>query len=201
MSFSEQQALFNSHKILIAAHGAGLTNSLFLPLRSAVIEVTPLNMWCPLFFRQNVASGHFTFPVHSPLNPPQQTYTYMIGDDPEHPERNATLERYRNECERRGHITAAITDSLCFHMAKTVPVLTPLGLFEDALLSALDAVGVPQEHRGSPLSRLEGVPSEEEWNSPNAVPVLAHTDPKWYESRRWQLCPPRSTCAAKEKKA
>lgn len=194
MTFEQQQALFNSHKIVIGVHGAGMTNTLFLPLQSAIIEVTPVHMWCPLFFRQNVASGHYTFPVHSPLDSTAQTYTYFIGDDPSHPNRNATILSYRDSCMKNGHITAATTNGPCFHLAKTVPVITPLRLFEEAVLGALDAIGTPQLHRDSPLSLLEGVPSEADWRE-GRVPMLAHTDPDWYPSRRWGLCPPKSKCA------
>jgi hypothetical protein len=194
MSFEEQAVLFNSHKLLIMAHGAGMVNTLFMPRRSAIIEVTPYGMYCPLFFRQNVFSGHFVFPIHSLVNSPAQDYSYIIGHTRPGEAYDRELNYYRTRCELRGHFTQAVTNGLCFHMAKTVPTVTPIDEFEATLLHALDAVGLPRKHRGAAHHLLQGLPTEEEWDA-GRVPLLHHTQPGFFKNRSWHLCPPRTECA------
>jgi len=196
LSFEQQVAMFNSHKIFIGAHGAGMINTLFMPPRSAVVEVTPRGMWCPLFFRQNVYSGHFVFPVHSLKYSPSQHFIYSLGGHPDQPKTelyNSTQRYYRDVCELRGHFWSAQTSGSCFHEAKTVPVNTPLAEFEVALLHALDAVGAPTQHVGSPIHLLEGIPGKADYErgeGPEGVPLLAHTDKNYYDKRSWKLSPP-----------
>jgi hypothetical protein len=195
MSFEDQAALFNSHKLLIMAHGAGMVNTLFMPRRSAIIEVTPYGMYCPLFFRQNVFSGHFVFPIHSLINSPAQDYSYILGHTNPGEAYDRELHYYRTRCELRGHFTQAVTNGLCFHMAKTVSTVTPIDEFEATLLHALDAVGMPLQHRGAAHHLMQGLPSEEEWAA-GRVPLLHHTQPGYFKNRSWHLCPPRTECAA-----
>ena len=195
LTFEAQVALFNAHRVFIAAHGAGLQNALFLPPRSAVIEITPRGMWCPLFFRQVVAAGHFAFPIHSLLLDAQQQFAYSSGlTSPSQQGYNESAAWHESACVARGHFWSAQTNSMCFHEAKTVPVVTPLHEFEAALLHALDAVGGPLAHRGSAHHLLEGIPSQaeaEEWRAAGVHFPWAGNK-TFYAQRAWLLTPPRS---------
>jgi hypothetical protein len=194
LSFEEQVALFNRHKVFIAAHGAGIMNSLFLPPRSAVIEVTPRGMFCPLFHRLHVAAGHFTFPIHSLLFDALQTFSYSSGHQgPWQEGYNESAAWHVARCVARGHFWSAVTEALCFHEAKTVPVVVPLHEFEAQLLHALDAVGGPLAHRGAAHHLLEGIPSQAELQRSaerSEAPFPWARDKAYYEKRAWRLVPP-----------
>ena len=186
LGFEQQAALFGGARVLIMAHSAGLNNALFLPRRSAVIEVSGAQMWCPIYSRALAAAGHHVFPIYSQLNAPQQGYAFSYGASPE------AAARFRAQCERAGSVTASV-DPECWHEARGVPVFTPIHEFEAALLLALDAVGAPRQHRGAAFHRLHGVLSEDEWAA--GPPLLAHQDPRYYERRAWRLAPPLGEAA------
>ena len=194
LSFEQQAALFNRHKVLIAAHGAGLQNALFLPPRSAIIEVTPRGMWCPLFFRSQVAAGHFVFPIHSLLFDVQQTFSYSSGlQGPAQAGYNESAAYHDALCVARGHFWSAQTSGACFHESKTAPVVTPIHEFEAALLHAVDAVGGPLRHRGAAHHLLEGIPSEADAARAAAAgeaPFPWAREAGYYARRAWGLVPP-----------
>ena len=48
LSFAEQARLFGRYGLVVVAHGAGETNFAFLPRRAAIIEISPVMLWCPL---------------------------------------------------------------------------------------------------------------------------------------------------------
>lgn len=77
MSFEDQARTFASHGLLIVAHGAGESTSAFMPPRSAVIEVHPYGMWCPVFIRMHTAAGNHIFPIY-------RCVTYAAGGGRQH---------------------------------------------------------------------------------------------------------------------
>ena len=184
LSFEQHVRLFSDARVLIMAHSAGLNNALFLPPRSAIIEVSGAQMWCPIYSKALHAAGHHVFPIYSLLNTPQQDYAFSYGSG------SAVAQRFRAECERAGSVTAS-TRPDCWHEARGVPVYTPIHEFEAVLLLAMDAVGAPMQHRGAAFHRLHGVLSEEEWEAGGGPPLLAHMRPGYYEQRAWTLVEPQ----------
>ncbi|CAF1017203.1 unnamed protein product [Brachionus calyciflorus] len=61
LSFIQQVEKVTKAKLLIGVHGAGLTNSIFLPTLSTVIEITPPHFHYPLYERISIQSGHIFF--------------------------------------------------------------------------------------------------------------------------------------------
>ena len=57
LTFAEQAQLFGRYGLVIVAHGAGETNLAFLPRRAAVIEISPVMLWCPLCVIASLAEG------------------------------------------------------------------------------------------------------------------------------------------------
>ena len=64
-TFEEQFELFSSHGILIAPHGAGLTNTMFLPPGAVVMEMFPYHMHHPRYTGLAFHSGVTTYPIHA----------------------------------------------------------------------------------------------------------------------------------------
>ena len=64
-TFEEQFALFSTHGIMISPHSAGLTNTVFLPPGSAVIELFPYHMHHTLYTGIAFNTGVASFPVHA----------------------------------------------------------------------------------------------------------------------------------------
>jgi hypothetical protein len=217
LSFEQHAGLFNAHRVLISVHSAGLSNALFMPPRSAVVEVYGAGMWCPIYSRALTHAGLHVFPIYSKLIAPQQDYAFSYGNSP------TVVKKFRDNCEQRGSVTASLdagalplprlrvgaarvqnyspltypstappppplTD--CWHEARGVAVYTPIHEFEVALLLALDAAGAPTNHRGAAIHNLHGVVGAEEWEA-GGPPMLAHQAPDFYEKRQWQLVPPK----------
>ena len=63
--FADQFALFSTHGIIVAPHGAGLTNTMFLPPGSAVIEMFPYHMHHTLYTGIAFNTGVVSFPIHA----------------------------------------------------------------------------------------------------------------------------------------
>ena len=61
MSFDAQVELMARTTLLVAVHGAGLANALFMPAGSAVIELFPARFVYPLYEKIAAASGHLHF--------------------------------------------------------------------------------------------------------------------------------------------
>ncbi len=176
LSFDAHAGLFNAHRILIVAHSAGMNNALFLPPRSAVIEVSSAGMWCPIYSRALTAAGHHVFPIYSNMIAPQQDYALSYGRGPNYVSK---VQEFRDRCETRGHVLASL-DGDCWHEARGVPVFTPIHEFEVALLHALDAAGTPRAHRNAAIHRLHGVVGDAEFAT---LPLLAHQDKDFYRLR------------------
>ena len=63
--FEDQLALFSSHGVLVAPHGAGLMNAMFLQPRSAVIELFPYGLEHNTFSLLVPHCGLAYYPVHA----------------------------------------------------------------------------------------------------------------------------------------
>ena len=102
LSFEQQVGLFNAHRLLISVHSAGLSNALFMPPRSVVVEVYGAGMWCPIYSRALTHAGLHVFPIYSRLIAPQQDYAFSYGSSPE------VVQKFRDNCEQRGSVTASL---------------------------------------------------------------------------------------------
>lgn len=77
MSVKEQAQVFSQHGVVIVPHGATMTNFAFaLSAHSSVIEINPFNIWCPIYQRLLVASGHNFFPLYSKQKSPYLDYSF-----------------------------------------------------------------------------------------------------------------------------
>ena len=179
MSFIEQGKLFASHGVLIIAHGAAMVNAAFMPPRSAILEINPYNMWCPIYTRGLRAAGHHVFSLNSKLKGRNLNYAYLLGRvSLDEIKENAEKEAKR--CEGKGNVEAS-TDGDCWMSYKTSSILVPIAEFEHLLLQALEAIGDYRYPISSPIALLEGV-EEERGDS------LSQLDENYYRSRRWTVC-------------
>ncbi len=64
-TFAEQFALFKDHGIMVSPHSAGLTNTMFMPQGSAVIEMFPYHMHHALYPGIAYQSGIKNIPIHA----------------------------------------------------------------------------------------------------------------------------------------
>ena len=187
LSFVEQGRLFGSHGVLITPHGAGMVNAAFMPPRSSILEIHPYHMWCPIYSRGLTAAGHHVFSLTSHLKGRNLDYAYLLGRvSSEEIRQNAEKEAAR--CEVMGNVKAS-TDGDCWMSYKTASIRVPIAEFEHKLLLALEAVGDYKYPISSPIALLEG--EEEE----RGEPLAAHLNDQYYQSKRWKVCPPQSTCA------
>ncbi|RNA29126.1 DUF563 domain [Brachionus plicatilis] len=56
-----QVKIMSQAKLFISVHGAGLTNSIFMPSTSILLEITPPHFHYPLYERVAIQSGHIYF--------------------------------------------------------------------------------------------------------------------------------------------
>lgn len=61
LNFEQQVKKMSQTKLLISVHGAGLTNAIFMPSTSIVVEITPPHFHYPLYERITTQSGHVYF--------------------------------------------------------------------------------------------------------------------------------------------
>jgi hypothetical protein len=136
LSFAQQARLFNGHTLLVAAHGAALSNAVFLPPRSAVIEVYPRGAWKPTYARIVTALGHVHLPVFS-----------FAQGGPRHANAPYVPTVDAAECHARSY--PRVTRDNCFPWLRAMPVAVPLHAFEHAVVAALNVVGYARvEPRG-----------------------------------------------------
>lgn len=136
------------------------------------------------FLRMLVNSGHFAFPIYSRLKSPLLSYSFTWGISPNRTEFLRMVAEFADRCDDKGFALAS-ADPECWHELRMTSVVTPISEFEHQLLLAMEAIGAPQAHRGSPIELLHGVP---EGRPPNLVPE------GYYRNNSWQLCPPTSSC-------
>ena len=63
--FADQLSLFATHSILVSAHGAGLTNMIFLPPMASVIELFQVQHDHNLYSLLAMMMGIGHYPVHA----------------------------------------------------------------------------------------------------------------------------------------
>lgn len=131
-----------------------------------------------------VNSGHFAFPIYSRLKSPLLSYSFTWGISPNRTDFLRMVAEFADRCDDKGFALAS-ADPECWHELRMTSVVTPIAEFEHQLLLAMEAIGAPQAHKGSPIELLHGVP---EGRPPNLVPD------GYYRNNSWQLCPPTSTC-------
>jgi hypothetical protein len=63
MSPFEQASFWNRQDVVVAAHGAAMTNAMFLPRNAAVVEIFPLHYYVFMYRElcQTLAVGHFAW--------------------------------------------------------------------------------------------------------------------------------------------
>ena len=61
LTFEQQVKLMSKASMLISVHGAGLTNSIFMPSTSILIEIAPPHFHYSLYERIALQSGHIYF--------------------------------------------------------------------------------------------------------------------------------------------
>ena len=190
LTFIEQMKIFGQYGLLIMAHGAGESTSAFMPPRSAVIEIYPYGMWCPVFLRMHTASGNHHFSIHSELKGTNLDYAYVNGlRGPRGGEKHLELaQKIEKQCEHLGHVGSSLAPD-CWHDNRMSNVMVPLAEFEHTLLLALHSIGIQRYPINSPISLLHGAPNGTFYtDSP-----LSQLDPEYYRSRRWKVCPPNTT--------
>ncbi len=187
MPFVAQAGLFATHGVLVMVHGAGMVNAHFMSPRSAIVELNPYKMWCPIYARGLVAGGHHVFSLHSKLKGRNLDWLYLERpDDAE--KRAAVVARESARCEALGKIAASL-DSDCWVLLKMASMQVPPAEFEHLLLQALEAVDAPMLPRGgSALALVDGAPSADE----APVAPLAQAEKGFYERRRWKVVRNRS---------
>lgn len=133
-------------------------NLLWAPPRAALIEISPFQLWCPMYTRLAVALGLSAFPIWSrvrgriPYNP-----GYSAEEQAAARANQTLMDAYAAECNALPWVAAANSAS-CVVDFRDGTVVTPLAQFEHALLDALEHVGVRAHPRASPLDLLDGAP-------------------------------------------
>lgn len=179
LAFPQQAQLFSRYGLVIMAHGAGETNFAWLPRRAAVIEVSPMMMWCPLYIKYLAGLGHSVFPIFSRLKGPLLDWNVWEGPESNMSSRLALA----NLCERNS--LPNIARHKCWHEAKMAAVQVPIHEFEHTLLRALDVVGIKKFPIDSAFDLIEGLPS--------GGPDVAFWTEGHYERVGWKACPPNAT--------
>jgi len=182
MPFVAQAQLFAAHGVLVMAHGAGMVNAHFMSARSAIVELNSYKLWCPIYARGLVASGHHVFSLHSKLKGANLDWLYLERPD-DAKARAAVAAREAARCEALGGVAASL-DSDCWAILKMASVRVPIAEFEHLLLQALESVGLLLLPRGgSALALVDGAPSADE----APVAPLAQAEAGFYERRRWKV--------------
>jgi hypothetical protein len=194
MTFEEQAILFHAHGGLIMGHGAGLSNGLFLPRRSVVIELYGYGLWCPIYFRALAAAGHHVFQIYSPMKGPNMDYAYTYGRPVDEGKYQKQVQSLVDRCERRGFVSNSL-DGDCLVEARAASILVPIHEFEVTVLRAAASIGIYRAHKNASIYLMHGVPDDEE--EIMSVTPLAHQQPNYYANRSWHLCPPQDQCCGR----
>lgn len=147
---------------------------------SAIIEISPYQMWCPIYQRLLTNLGHFHFPIFSRLKGPLLDWTYVSGPKVSQEDR---VKLWRM-CERSSLPEAAT--ATCWHEAKHAAVYVPIHEFEHTLIRAMDLIGIRVHPApGALFDAVDGLATI-------GVADIASMDyrPGWYESQRATVCVP-----------
>jgi len=133
LSFAEQVAAMSRTGILVAIHGAGLTNAVFLPAHAVVIEVFPYVMYASMYRDLAASAGLYYYRVQS-LKPPNVSgAAALLYED-----------AFVNQCDGEvRHISspAAFLDYECNWRSKSSPLVLDLEQLRYTLALALDDIG------------------------------------------------------------
>lgn len=89
LSLAEQVAMMAGTRVLVGAHGAGLTNMMFMPAGSTVLELRQLSGPPNCFFALAGASGHcYRYLACKPGGRPAHPHAADIGVDPDELDRS-----------------------------------------------------------------------------------------------------------------
>jgi hypothetical protein len=135
-SFEEQVRLFASAGVVVAAHGAALTNIMFAPAHAAVIELTPYLLHWPLYRRLADAAGLSYHRVAARALPRSVRREAGTGELLESAD-------FQSLCEDPQRVSSLDASSLlaCNGRSKNSDIFVDLELFAEALAAALDDIG------------------------------------------------------------
>jgi capsular polysaccharide biosynthesis protein len=66
---------------MVASHGAGMTNALFLPDRAVVIEIFPFYIYMDAYQRMATQTGLLYYPIFSNIRSPFLSWMFNTGQD------------------------------------------------------------------------------------------------------------------------
>ena len=131
LSFQEQVKAMAETGILLAVHGAGLANVMFMPAHSVVIEITPYILYASMYRDLAAASGLYYYRL--PSDKPSKEVYDRFHD-----------ETFFDKCDgNKSHISspAAFLDYECNSRSKGSPVLINMAKLQATLELALDDIG------------------------------------------------------------
>ena len=131
LTFEQQVEAMAKTGILMAVHGAGLANVLWMPAHSVVVEITPYVMYASMYRDLAAASGLYYYRL--PSDKPDNVSAGMFYEAP-----------WYDKCDgEEKHISspAAFLDYECNSRSKSSPVLLNLEKLKATLELALDDIG------------------------------------------------------------
>jgi len=149
----EQARILSRTGLLITMHGAGLTNMIFMHKRTAVMEIFPHKIYCPIYGKMANMLGLNYFPLFAAKRGQTVLFDYMDGPQ-------ITDERRIEKgkiCEELSSLEVAHGGHTCWGEYIHGSVVTPIAQFELLLLRALDHLGMRVYPVNSTLAALEGV--------------------------------------------
>lgn len=152
LTWEEQVHMMAKTGILLAVHGAGLANIMFMPAHSVVIEIFPYVMYASMYRDVAATAGLYYYRIQS-LRPPNDTASGQLVND----------DVFISTCDgEEKHISspAAFLDYECNWRSKSSPVLLDLHQLQYTLGLALDDIGCRDSY-------CEFMPGKEPWKQVN----------------------------------
>lgn len=136
-TFKQQVELMSGTGILIAAHGATLVNSVFLPQHAVVMEVFPFHMRKTTYYHLANVMGLFYLPVYARSLPPYDEQTKgNWGMD------LITELKFEEKCLIANQTTMdALLQHACNQVSKLLPMAIETSVYEQAIRDAVDLIG------------------------------------------------------------
>jgi hypothetical protein len=136
LTWEQQVQAMADTGILIAVHGAGLANIVFLPAHAVVIEVFPYIMYASMYRDAAATAGHYYYRIQS-IKPPNDSASAQLLHD----------QIFIDKCDgEEKHISssAAFLDYECNWRSKSSPIMLDLDQLRYTLALALDDIGCRQ---------------------------------------------------------